>query len=405
MRVSEIRVLATGDGCELHGRVTSEADPDDADWFDSFALWYRFPTWCLPFLSADNGDPFLAALLLPAMRTGERLFIPAPISSRLLEALPEIQSIYAAFDPRTTRVPVDAGARSESLASDAGGQGVGLFFSMGVDSFYSLLKNQRDHPADEKTVTHVISVHGFDAAHDGWDDAFPPALLKNFAHVARKTGKTLVPVVSNVRQYGARLAPWTMLHGGAMASVALALGGAWRRVMIAASATYDTIYPWGTHPLLDPLWSTEELTVIHDGCELGTIEKTRFVVSSALVLETLRVCPGYGPGYNCGRCMKCMRTMIDLMQAGALQQSQTLPHEIDAELLRNALRMPGGPVHIHNFRRRLQMLAASGARPDLQAVIAEHLAYLEVGAGASRVRPPGLWRRILRARGTQLGSS
>ena len=405
MHVSDIRVLATGDGCELRCRVTSETNPDAADWFDPFTLWYRFPAWCLPFLSSDNGDPFLAALLLLAMRTGERLLVPAPISLGLLEALPEIQEIYAAFDPRTTRVPVDAVARSGSRLPDAGEQGVGLFFSLGVDSFYSLLKNQRDHPADEKTVTHLLSVHGFDVAHDGWDDVFPPALLKHFAHVANSTGKTLVPVVSNIRQVGARLAPWTMLHGGAMASVALALGTAWRRVMIAASATYDTIYPWGTHPLLDPLWSTEGLTVVHDGCELGTIDKTRFVARSALVLETLRVCPGYGPGYNCGRCMKCMRTMIDLSQAGALEQSQTLPHQIDATLLRNALRMPGGPVHRHNFRRRLETFAASGTRPDLQAVIAEHLVNLEAGHGASRARTPGLWGRILRRRGTQLGSS
>jgi hypothetical protein len=399
MRVSDIQVFATGDGCELHGRVTSEAEPDAPDWFAPFTLWYRFPAWCLPFLSPDNGDPFLAALLLPAMRTRERLHIAAPVSTRLLEALSEIQAIYAAFDPRTTRVPVEASARDESLPSDGSQPRVGLFFSMGVDSFYSLLKNQRDHPAGEQAVTHLISVHGFDAAHDGWDDVFPATLLKNFERVARETGTSLTPVGSNVRQVGARLAPWTMLHGGAMASVALALGAAWRRVMIAASATYDTIYPWGTHPLLDPLWSTEGLTVVHDGCELGTIDKTRFVARSQLVLDTLRVCPGYSRGYNCGRCMKCLRTMIDLLQAGKLRQSQTLPHEIDAEMLRNALRMPGGPVHIANFRRRLETLAASNTRPDLQAVIAEHLANLDAAKGASPARIPWLWKRIKWRRG------
>jgi hypothetical protein len=398
MRVSDIRVFATSDGCELHGRVDSEANPDDPDWFEPFSLWYRFPSWCLPFLSPDNGDPFLAALLLPAMRMKERLLIPAPISSRLLDALAEIQAIYAAFDSRATRVSVEASVRGESLPGDGSERRIGLFFSMGVDSFYSLLKNQRNHPADEQTVTHLISVHGFDAAHDGWDDVFPRALLQNFEWVGEETGTLLVPVVSNVRHVGARLAPWTMLHGGAMASVALALGAAWRRVTIAASATYDTVYPWGTHPLLDPLWSTEGMTVVHDGCELGTIDKTRVIVSSALVLETLRVCPGYSQDYNCGRCMKCLRTMIDLLQLGVLQQCRTLPHEIDAGTLRNALRMPGGPVHIVNFRRRLESLAASHTRPDLQAVIAEHLANLEAAKGASPVASRKWWERTPRMR-------
>lgn len=128
--------------------------------------------------------------------------------------------------------------------------------------------------------------------------------------------------------------------------------------------------------MLDPLWSTEGLTVVHDGCEADLNVKLAFVTQSPLVLETLRVCPGFGNGYNCGRCMKCMRTMVALLQAGALERCRTLPHEIDAEALRFALLGLGGPVHRANFQKRLDSLVASGKRPDLQAVIAEHLASL-----------------------------
>jgi hypothetical protein len=372
MRVSEIAVIERPGACQLQARIESDRDPELAEGFPPFTLWYRFPRWCRPYLRADNGDPFLAALLFAAMSVGERLVLPAPVSSRLAAAVPEIAAIYAAFAPRARRVAVAAATRAEPLPAGAD-RAVALFFSLGVDSFYSLLENARKHPADEETITHLIALHGIDAAHAGWDEAFPPAMLANLERVAAAHGKTLIPVVTNVRRETARLAPWTMLHGGALASVALALGGFGRRVTIAASATYDTLPPWGTHPLLDPLWSTETLTVIHDGCERDTVDKTRVIGHDRLVLETLRVCPGYTDDYNCGRCLKCLRTVIDLMQAGTLDRCDTLPHEIDLDRLRGELWMGEGPVHEAAFRKRLEFMEVHGGPPGLREILFEYL--------------------------------
>jgi hypothetical protein len=372
MRVSDIRVVTTEETTLIQGWVESDRDEDDAQWFAPFLLWHRFPHWCEPYLSPDNGDPFLAALLMPAMRIGERLAISAPISPRLLDALPDIQSVYACFDQRNGRIPVDVEERRQPLPAGDGEPGAGLFFSLGVDSFYSLLKNQRDHPDDARTVTHLLSVHGFDVAFDGWDERFPSELLANFQRVADEAGKTLVPVVSNVRRVTTPLAPWTLVHGGGMISIALALGQGLSRVSVAASTTYDKLYPWGSHPVLDPYWPTEGLHVVHDGCEMNSIDKTRVIADSTLVLETLRPCAGFGPGYNCGQCLKCLRTMLDLLQAGALDRCQTLPHQIDADALHAALR-PGGPVHIADYTRRLNALETLGGHEALCQVLREHL--------------------------------
>jgi hypothetical protein len=374
MQVSAIEVVDLDNACQIQALIESDFDPDDAQWFEPFLLWYRFPAWCRPYLSAENGDPFLAALLVGAMRSEERLAIAAPISPRLHEALPEIQAIYDAFEPRARRIPVEVAVRELSLPRD-GAPGVGLFFSLGVDSYYSLLKNEREHPADAGTITHLLSVHGIDVPLPEWDETFPPDLLASFTWVAAETGKTLIPVVTNVRKVTARFAPWPTAHGGGLIAVALALGAGLRRIHIAASATYDKLYPWGSHPLLDPLWSTEDLTVIHDGCEMNTIDKTRFIVEArpALVLQTLRPCAGFRPGYNCGACLKCMRTMIDLLQFGYLDQCATLPHEIDIARFREVLR-PGGPIHVADYTRRLNALEAAGLAPDVQQVLREHLA-------------------------------
>jgi hypothetical protein len=395
MRVSDVEVTTTADSCELRGQVASDRDPDHDDWFEPFMLWYRFPLWCTPFLRVDNGDPFLSALLVPAMRTGEDLSIPAPVSPRLLDALWDIQAIHRCFEARHEPIQVDALPRHEAATTSGHEPGVGLFFSMGVDSWYCLRKNARDHPADERTISYLIAVHGFDVAYEGWDSTFPPSMLTNFQRIAAECGKTLIPIVTNVRRVTEELAPWSMVHGGATLSIAHALGGVLRRVTLAASTTYDKLYPWGSHPVLDPRWSTEGLAVVHDGCEVDRIDRTRFIAQSPLVRETLRVCPGYGPGYNCGKCYKCLRTMIDLMQAGRLEHCVTFPHEIDPERLRVALRQVRDPASTANAIRRLQIFEESGEAPELRDVLAEFAAHQpgEYVRPRPQTGPVAWWRR------------
>ncbi|MFT4040047.1 MAG: hypothetical protein QM692_17845 [Thermomicrobiales bacterium] len=370
MRVSAIEIIEQRDTCQLQGWVTS-----DAGQFSPFLLWYRYPAELRPYVHVDNGDPFLAALLTGAMLRGEDLTIEAPVSPRLLEALPELQAILGAFEPRSRQITVHAPPRQYSLPAPAEAPGAGLFFSLGVDSFYSLLKNRRDYPAGERRLTHLLTLHGIDQPGRPWQEEFAPQFLANAQRVAVETGTQLVPIVSNVRRVIAVLGTWPPQHGGALLAAALGLGGFLRRIYIAASTTYDRLYPWGSHPLLDPLWSTETLTVIHDGCELNTIDKTRVIAELRpdLVMPTLRPCAGYGPAYNCGGCEKCLRTMLDLLGAGYLAQCETLPHTVDLRQLQMALR-PGGPVHIADYTRRLRALEALGVEPAAQQVLREHLA-------------------------------
>ena len=98
------------------------------------------------------------------------------------------------------------------------------------------------------------------------------------------------------------------------------------------------------------------------------------VARSPLAMATLRVCPGYGSGYNCGTCLKCLRTALDLQTIGALESCATLPRTIDAEALRFALAQGGGPAHVADYRRRLAALATVPGTEPTRRVLAEHLA-------------------------------
>jgi hypothetical protein len=117
---------------------------------------------------------------------------------------------------------------------------------------------------------------------------------------------------------------WELSHGSALASVAHALSGSFDRILIPATHTYNLIYPFGSHPLLDPLWSSSQLEIMQDGCEAGRIEKCEFISNHDPALNALRVCwKNPGAAYNCGQCEKCVRTMLILKSLGALDRCST----------------------------------------------------------------------------------
>ncbi len=120
-------------------------------------------------------------------------------------------------------------------------------------------------------------------------------------------------------------------------------------VYIAASIEAQAVTePWGTHPLIDPNYSSNDLHIKHDSVHLTRLEKTKLVADWDTALQNLRVCDelilptGYlncgrcakrvcdelilPTGYlNCGRCAKCTITMTTLVALNALNKANIFP--------------------------------------------------------------------------------
>jgi len=276
---------------------------------------------------ASDIDPLLAAALLPAMKLGAPLHLANPISPKLLGAVDQIQDIFHAWD--TALIPVSVKAPTKSITAADSVRQVACFFSGGVDSFYTILKHR-----DE--IDQLIFVHGFDirlADADVW------ARISGSIHTAAaELGKPLIEVATNLQEFSDTFLHWNFYHGAALASVALLLSPLFRKVYVPATHTYAQLLPWGSHPLVDPLWSTETVEIIHDGCEATRLDKVRLLANSATALKYLRVCyknrrAPWKDVYNCGQCEKCLRTKINLYLAGALDRCATFDHRLDLEAI------------------------------------------------------------------------
>lgn len=270
---------------------------------------------------APSGETAAAVGLLPAMAAGTRLQVDAPVDPQFLAGVDRIQQILSTWFPDKLR-PVEVHAPRREPQEPAAG--VACFFSGGVDSYATVLR----HPE----VTHLVLVHGFDMGLD--EHQLRAETSRHAAAAASDLGLPLIEVETDIRKV-LDVVPWgTIGHGAAMAAVAHALRPTMGRVFIGSSFPYEDLFPWGSHPALDPRWSSEDLTIDHDGCDMSRMEKVALIAQSDTAMRHLRVCwANPDEAYNCGRCEKCLRTMIELLVVGALDRCATLPSAVDPTLV------------------------------------------------------------------------
>jgi hypothetical protein len=163
--------------------------------------------------------------------------------------------------------------------------------------------------------------------------------------------KRLIVVRTNVRDHLVRHTHWDFSHGAALASVGLCLEGTISKCIVASTCSYDELHPWGSHPLLDPLWSTGNLRFLHDGCEAKRIDKLRTIADNELAMKYLRACDNPSSSGQCGECEKCLRTMVGLHVIGRLGECPAMPYRIDPHLVRQLCLDEGTATFFREFLR------------------------------------------------------
>ncbi len=264
------------------------------------SIWFRVPLTVPLFL---RSEPFVAAALLEAMYTGQDIEIACdvPFSNQLFESLEYLQGIYRCWNEELKTINIITSLTSSREERDE----VGSFFSAGVDSSYTLMQHR-----DE--ITNLIIMDAFDqpCAEDIWSDYVEKQTVFAEAH-----GKQLISVQTNVRQYAEdKKISWEFMHGLILSTVGGLFG--FRKIFVPSTYSYRDLFPWGSHPLTDPLWSTENVRIVHDGAGSRRWEKMKKLTECPEILDNLRIC-WRSKVSNCGVCPKCIRTMLALHLLGA----------------------------------------------------------------------------------------
>jgi hypothetical protein len=257
------------------------------------------------------------------------LDIRAPVSEQILLAAERVQSVESAWHPDWRIAKLDAALTKDNVQSSSSAGAVGVFFSGGVDSFYTLQKHRQE-------ITHLIFVTGFDLPLRR--AAFRELVTRELRRTADEIALPLVEVDTNLREFSDALSfSWEEQHGAALAAVAHFLAPAFEKIYIPSTYALPFLAPYGSHPGLDPLWTSKSLELIHDGIEATRFDKIGALCSWDVAVRNLRVCFRLVEGkYNCCACKKCLWTMAILRAHGALDRARSFHLPLDLGKLSNA---------------------------------------------------------------------
>lgn len=315
--IRSVAVQENDEGVIVSAQITMPGTEGEA--------WYQLPAGSKTDEEAAV-DAFFAIGLILAIGSDGHLQMDQAASKRLLFNAQAAQDILRSWYPNQL-VPAQLTVPPRPEDKESLLDKTVSCFTGGVDSFDTLVRNEVDIDA-------LVYVHGFDIALSRTD--IRDVTSEHLRDVAAITGKELIEVSTNVRRFLNLAGKWpTLTHGAALSSVGHLLSGQFGRQLIPASHTYTDTFPWGSHPLLDHLWSSNRLTTVHDGAGSTRVGKTRRIAEYPAAKKHLRVCWQNTGKYNCGVCDKCVRTMVALSLSGALPQFQTFESEVSLAAIRN----------------------------------------------------------------------
>ncbi len=368
-------------------RLTGRVAPDGAEPFD---LWFEVPPELAANLS-DTGNPWLSALAPFAVTRHEALELPLPVDRKLFEGVAAAMQVWEAWFPEHYH-PIDV--RADFLEPDAAvaGTRTAAFFSAGVDSFYTALRHQPGGDAVHRVVIdELLTIWGFDIPIDRADAI--RRLRERIDAVAASLGMSAVMVATNLRESPWNVSNWARIsQGPALAAIAQLLEGRYRLVLAPSSLSYGAGRPWGTHPLVDPLFSTACQEFRDDGALFRRSQKIAAVAGSRLAMQHLRVCWMGRSDTNCGHCEKCLRSLTEFELIGLRDRCVTFPPgswSVDALA---SLRLR------HDLDRRqierLRVAALARGRTDIARAIARAIRAYDLRCWAVRTaRAVGLRRQ------------
>ncbi len=267
-------------------------------------------------------DAFLSACFPLAAVHGElRVRIGGQACPMLIEGLYTAHAWWTSWGGMPCPVPAIEISGGQTRRIAAAPRRAFAFLSGGVDGLHMLMRNRRLYNRDDPAYVHeVLFIHGFDIgkrARDPEDERYR-MMLERLEPVVADLGLRLIQCRTNLRHLPSKPDFWEHRHNGAaLAAIghSAVFGSAF--LFIGASWPISHQVPWGSHPTIDKLFSSQRITIIHDGSRFSRLQKVRDLARWPAGLAALRVCPAsVGSRANCGECEKCLRTRLEFLAAG-----------------------------------------------------------------------------------------
>ena len=313
----------------------------------NITLFYAVEKKYEQYLCHETADAFVLPMLLRAIVSGQDIEVDALLSEKLYHNLTNsvmyilwLSKIKAGGrvaikNNKDTKAPQ---IRCKGISNqNFNGEAVGTGCSLGVDG-YSVIKKyifeNEMFPSYKPTHLACFNVGAFGSYNtDETRQSFYDE-LKNLNNFAQKFDIPIVSIDTNVHEfYPERRFNWsvTFLNIGCV----LSMQKLWRRYLFASGYSvknfeFDFNDCCKSDSFLCPHLSTESVEVLSADMNLTRSDKVRNIMNDVVCKENLNVClkvqrinngvmaRNVSNYINCGRCEKCLRTMLQLDIYGVL---------------------------------------------------------------------------------------
>jgi len=279
-----------------------------------------------------SADGFAVACLPLAAGLGEkRLHVDAKLCTRLRSGLRLVNEVFHTWYPDCAMLELEAADGFQTTRPPADRR-VASLLSGGVDGLTTLRQNRLDYPLDHpESIRACITLFGINTFDVNDDGPVPErlvafeALLQRLRGLAEAEHFELHPVHTNIRSLAPNYKYWTRMgFGAAHIAVSQLFQGHFDKVLFASDGDGPNPLPGAMHPLFNPHFSTDAVRIQGEQDEMLRAEKIALLADWDLGRRLMQPChyvkiPAEGK-INCGRCEKCVRTMLMLIGMGRLDE-------------------------------------------------------------------------------------
>lgn len=284
--------------------------------FDTEKIWFKVPNSISQ--NTQWHDAFYIVGLVLSLKRGEVLEFSGTVSNELLKKASEIERYYR-FEAQPRKIMTIMAKSSPSLSNNQPNftqppqKSFAQFFTLGVDSFYTLARNMRK----KNQPLNLLFVDGYDIPLT--QKKFLRSIHQHIQQVAKEVNGDAIFIETNLRDLSDNIMNWGQFHGAALAAVSYLTIF---KTMHINGESFD--WPdWGLRFGLDTLFSTHQTTLSLVGHHITRDKKILSITQTKLFplfLKHLRVCWANASSpimrYNCSKCQKCLRTKLILMSLG-----------------------------------------------------------------------------------------
>jgi hypothetical protein len=291
-------------------------------------LWFETSLENENHLSTENCDSFFVILFLRAIHSKQDIKLKSPVSKRLLYGIENyLSDILIMMNPDYRKINIDA-LESEKKFPEA--NGIATAMSLGIDSFYTLAKNDKSH----QPVTHLTLYNAGAFGTKGGKEARKLfySMIHQAGALASHLQMPLIWVDTNLNEVINR--PFVPTHTYRNLACSLLFQKLFKtyyyssghnikdfRIDPSDTANYDL--------LIALALSTNNLNFEIFGLMANRVEKTKEIINYMPARDHLNVCivtTEYdhvkienNKIRNCSHCYKCVRTMLALDVLGKLE--------------------------------------------------------------------------------------